>query len=192
MKKILSQKFYERDTSLVAKELLGKELVFKKNSSILSGIIVETEAYYGQNDPASHAAKGATPRCEIMFGPPARAYIYLNYGIHYLLNVVTEKKGKAGAVLIRAVEPRTGIDIMKKNRNMEDYNKLTNGPGKLTQAMGINLDYNGCKLNRGYLTIWDIDYRDFSVKECSRIGINEGSEKKLRYFIVGNKLVSKT
>ncbi len=188
---VLSEDFYARDTREVAKELVGKVLVFTKSSELLSGMIVETEAYYGVNDPASHASRGLTPRSSIMFGPPGYAYIYLNYGIHYLLNVVTEEEGKPGAVLIRAIQPISGIDIMKTNRRMANITNLTNGPGKLTRAFGIDLDFNGHSLLSKDLFISNGQEKNLLIDRSTRIGIRKGQKKLLRFFIKNNKYVSK-
>ncbi len=116
---VLNESFYERDTSLVAKELLGKILIRRTEGQTLGGFIVETEAYYGDTDPASHAFRGKTPRSKIMFGRAGIAYVYFCYGMYNLLNAVTEKQDMPGAVLIRALEPVYGIEIMKKRRKTE-------------------------------------------------------------------------
>src|SRR3989338_10306073 len=118
----LERSFYERNTQVVAFELIGKVLIFKQGDNFLSGKIVETEAYFGANDPASHAYRGVTPRNRVMFGPAGKTYVYFTYGNHYCLNIVTEKEGVAGAVLIRALEPLGGIDMMRKNRRQINVN----------------------------------------------------------------------
>ena len=136
--RVLAREFYSRDTVCVAQELLGKILVRKIGRKKLSGIITETEAYKGKNDPASHAARKMTERNKVMFGQIGKAYVYFTYGNHFMLNAVAKnEKNNAGAVLIRSIEPREGIKLMIKNRNASIISNLTNGPGKLTQAMNL-------------------------------------------------------
>ena len=188
--KPLSRKFYERDTKEVAKDLLGKVLVHRTPKGVLKGKIVEVEAYYGENDPGSHAYKGKTPRNEIMYGLPGFAYVYFCYGNHWLLNVVTEKRGKAGAVLFRALEPLEGTEIMKENRKSKEIQNLTNGPGKLTQAFGINKKHNGLDLTKSNLFITRGKKENFEIVTTTRIGIKRGKELPLRFYIKGNKFVS--
>ena len=154
--KILKYGFYNRNTAIVARELIGKILVKKDPgdlddstdqdkpySCILSGTIIETEAYFGCDDPASHAYNGITPRSRIMFGKPGVAYIYFCYGMYHMLNIVTEKAGTAGAVLIRAIIPLEGLEIMMKRRKKSGTRDLVNGPGKITCAYDINMKDNG-------------------------------------------------
>ena len=181
---ILPRKFYERDTSKVARTLLGKALVKYSGLKMVGGIIVETEAYYGQDDPASHAYGGKTRRSKIMFGRPGIAYVYLCYGMYCLLNIVTESKEKPGAVLIRALKPIWGIDIMKRRRNMESG--LTDGPGKLTIALGINIKDNGADVVRSENGLYIFDYKkgnNNKITVTGRIGIKKGEDKLLRFLI---------
>lgn len=191
--RILERSFYRRNTQQVACELLGEILVHKISRGELKGRIVETEAYFGHGDPASHASKGKTPRASIMFGKPGVAYVYLNYGIHSLLNIVTEKEGAPGAVLIRALEPLSGLDIMMRNRRLNSKENLTNGPGKLTQALGIDLSYNGMDLTqRSSLFITDRGAKEkISIAASARIGISLARDELLRYYIEGNAWVSR-
>ncbi len=167
----------------------------------MAGRIVETEAYFGPDDPASHAARRKTPRNLIMFGKPGVAYIYLNYGIHFLLNVVTERGGVPGAVLIRALEPLLGEELMLKNRPVKSIVQLTNGPGKLTQAMGIDFSFYGADLTEGDLVIMypdedpprgdgNITVQDFTIVAAPRIGISVVQNELLRYYIKDNPFVS--
>ena len=138
--RVLPRKFYMNDTKQVAKDLLGKTLVRKIGRQVISGVIIETEAYKGKNDPASHAARKKTERNKIMFGEVGHAYVYFTYGMHYCFNVVAKKEEeKSGAVLIRAIQPKQGIKRMIKNRKTDVISNLANGPGKLTQAMQITL-----------------------------------------------------
>ncbi len=196
----LSRKFYSRNTGIVAKELLGKTLVHKTDEGIISGKIVETEAYLGQKDPGSHAYRGVTKRNRIMFGPAGKAYVYLVYGNHYCFNVVTEKDGEAGAVLIRALEPREGIRLMKKHRRIDGpLTCLTNGPGKLTKALGITGSMNGIDLTGNRLFVSQIASpknksasKDSNVIATGRVGIRRGKNFPYRYYIEGSKFVSRT
>jgi len=171
--KILKQNFFSRNTLTVAQELLGKQIIREFNGNILSGMIIETEAYMGLNDSASHSSKGKTPRNSVMFGPAGMAYIYFTYGMYYLLNIVTEKEDIPCSVLIRAVEPLQGreqMEILRKRKGKE----LTNGPAKLCQAMAIDKSLNGWDLTRGE-KLWLEDYKTFSdkyIKTGPRIGIS--------------------
>ncbi len=190
--RILKRSFYNRATQIVAQELLGKFVVRETPEGRIVGQIVETEAYFGEGDSASHAARGKTLRSSIMFGPPGYAYVYFNYGMHWLFNVVTEKEGVPGAVLIRALEPLEGIDIMQTNRLSGDIRNLTNGPAKLTQAMGINGSYNGRDITKGNLYICrDKNEKKFVIKLAKRVGISSAKDDLLRYYIEKSKFVSR-
>jgi DNA-3-methyladenine glycosylase len=186
-KNILTRGFYGRDTSKVARELLGRALIKLCGSEMVGGIIVETEAYYGHDDPASHAYGGRTRRSRIMFGKPGTAYVYLCYGMYYLLNVVTEEEGKPGAVLIRGLKPIWGMDIMKKRRKISGNINPTDGPGKLTIALGINIKDNGADIvsvENGLCIFDDQEKRDdFKIAVTERIGINKGKERLLRFLV---------
>jgi len=190
IKNILPGEFYRRDTLEVARDLLGKALVKFKGSEMVGGIILETEAYYGQDDPASHAYGGKTPRSEIMFGKPGIAYVYMCYGMYYLLNVVTENEGKPGAVLIRALKPLWGIDIMKRRRNANLEDRLTDGPGKLTIALGIDIKDNGADIVKGGNRLYISDYKtggnNLKIIATERIGVKKGEDRPLR-FLIQNK-----
>ena len=141
---LLKRKFYERETVVVAKQLLGKTLTHRIGMKELSGIITETEAYRGSDDPASHAAVKITDRNKLMFGQVGMSYVYFTYGMYFMFNVVAKsKKQNAGAVLIRGIHPQKEINVMKKNRRVKDIKKLTDGPGKLTQALGITMKQYG-------------------------------------------------
>lgn len=202
---ILNRSFYERDTALTAKELLGKILLVRPEkqglkSEICAGRIVDIEAYYGLNDPASHASRGATPRSKIMFETPGIAYVYFCYGSHYIINAVTEKFGTPGAAMIRAVEPLSGFSLMSKRRETDIAKNLTNGPGKLTKAFGISKDFNGMDLVdiKSKVIIIDIDRLKLFPKvnkneivSKSRIGIKNGADELLRFYIEGNDFISK-
>jgi DNA-3-methyladenine glycosylase len=169
--------------------LLGKVLAHGP----VSARIVETEAYLGLADEAAHAWRGRTPRTEVIFGPPAHAYVYLIYGIYDCLNVVAEPEGSAGCVLIRALEPLTGIAVMKQRRWAKRTEDLANGPGKLTLAMGITLRHNGADLTRGPITISEPVREDrFEIAVSPRIGITRNTDWPLRFYIAGNGYVSRT
>jgi DNA-3-methyladenine glycosylase len=170
---ILDRKFYRCDTLQVARALLGKKLMRQINGFELSGMIVETEAYCGEADSACHAHRGKTPRNVVMFGEPGHAYVYFTYGMHYMLNLVTEAKGRPCAVLIRAVVPLDGIEEMEARRKRKGA-ELTNGPAKLCQALSIDKSLNGWDLNRGN-ELWVEDYKKIPAKSIiatPRIGID--------------------
>jgi DNA-3-methyladenine glycosylase len=191
MKKKLNRSFYNQSTLKVAKELLGKYLVVRKNGKLLSGKIVETEAYIGYKDPASHAYRGMTPRNRVMFGDPGHAYVYFTYGMHYCLNLVTEKKGYPAAVLIRALEPASGIDSMKKRRKQNELTDLASGPAKLCQALGVDLKFNGMDLCSDIIFVEDRGKVIKRIDSSLRIGVMEEKKKKWRFSIKNNEFVSK-
>ncbi len=189
-KTILNRNFYSRDTSRVAKDLLGKVLVKESGGITTSGIIVETEAYYGPDDPASHAYGGSTPRSSIMFGKAGIAYVYLCYGVYWLLNIVTEEKTIPGAVLIRGLAPVGGIgDMQKRRRTAGTGSKLTDGPGKLSIAMDIDSSDNGKDVTDPgsgiYIAESDLGSKNFTIKNTKRIGITNGKDRLLRYIVIG-------
>jgi len=186
----LSKKFYSRSTEKVAKELLGKILVHKAKEGICKGKIVETEAYFGNYNPASHAYRKKTKRNFLMFETPGKAYVYFCYGNHWLFNIVAKEDENPGAVLIRALEPIEGIEIMKKRRKTNEAKNLTNGPGKLTRALGIGKDQNGLDLTEDILFLEDSDEK-FEIVKAKRIGISKGKGRLLRFYIKNNDFVSK-
>lgn len=176
--------FYERDAAAVARDLLGDLLVHGE----VAGRIVETEAYRGRKDPGSHAHRGETERNATMFGSPGRAYVYLCYGVHEMLNVVTGPEGEPGAVLIRALKPVRGLDLMRERRGVEELEKLTSGPGKLTQAMEIDRRHDGHDLISGDLRIEAGDTVEDPVTG-PRIGLGVECDRPLR-FHDGSRFVS--
>ena len=177
----IDREFYLRDTVDVARSLLGKVLVHQTSGGVVSGRIVETEAYL-HNDPACHASRGMTPRNEAMFGEPGHAYVYFTYGFHYCLNFVTQPQGVAEAVLIRALEPLDGIELMRRNRGKASVKDLCNGPGKLTQALGIDKSLNGEDLLGERLYVLD-DATDLGeIVARPRIGIKVATEKLWRFY----------
>jgi len=185
--------FYERAADTVAVDLLGRLLVRETPQGAMAARIVEVEAYFGEGDPASHACRGMTPRNAIMFGRAGRAYVYLNYGVHYLLNVVTGEEGCAGAVLLRAVEPASGIELMMHNRPVKKIADLTNGPGKLTKALKVDINNNGTDMAHrgGGLFITAGIPEAVSIHKSPRIGISAGTNMLLRFSIRGNPYVSR-
>ena len=189
--KALSRSFYQRHTQVVAFELIGKLLIFKQKGMLLSGRIVETEAYLGSQDPASHAYRSVTPRNQVMFGPPGMSYVYFTYGNHHCLNVVTEEDGTPGAVLIRAVEPISGIEIMTKRRGQDKLEVLTNGPGKLTQAFGITREHSGLNLTKEPFYITEENSEELiPIRATKRVGISQAKDLPFRFFWLGNRFVS--
>jgi DNA-3-methyladenine glycosylase len=191
--KVLARSFFERPTLTVAKDLLGKVLVHRTRAGVAAGMIVETEAYIGEDDPACHAAPGPTTRNQPLYGPPGIAYVYLNYGIHYLVNAVTESEGAPAAVLIRALEPIDGIEVMTRRRRDGRSDIATNlcrGPGNLTQALGITLEENRLDLTSSRLAIEDRGLVPQRVAWGPRIGIRHGTERPWRCWIEGHPCVS--
>ena len=174
---ILPRKFYQKDTVIVAKRLLGKKLVRKIGNYEISGIITETEAYRHNDDPASHAYRKITDRNKVMFGGVGISYVYFTYGMHYCFNIVAKKsKVPAGAVLIRAIQPEKGIKKMQENRNLKNLKNLTNGPAKLTQALKITKKHYGIDLTKKseiYITEGE---KVKKIIESPRIGIKNGKE----------------
>jgi len=185
---ILPRSFYTQPTLKVAKELLGKVLHYRLSNAVLEGRVVETEAYL-QNDKACHASRGMTPRNAPMFGKPGFSYVYFTYGLHYCFNVVTQPEGIAEAVLIRAVEPLKGVEIMKRNRKLENLKtenvkteNLTNGPAKLCQAFRIDKKLNCVDMTTGGFVVKDDGFKPSGVKIATRIGIKLDADKLWRFY----------
>lgn len=190
---ILRRSFYNRPTLDVARDLIGKVLVHETRAGVASGIIVEAEAYIGESDPACHAAPGPTRRNAPLYGPPGVAYVYLNYGIHYLVNAVTEAEGWPAAVLIRALEPKDGIALMRRRRGKPadvDVTDLCRGPGNLTKALAIDLRQNLLDLTNSALRIEDQKDRKRVVTWSRRIGINVGVDEEWRATAAGSLALS--
>ncbi len=194
----LPRSFFTRRPRRVARELLGKVLVRRTPTALLTARVVEVEAYLGEKDPAAHAAAGQTLRNAVLFGPPGHAYVYFIYGNHYCLNVSCEPEGRAGCILFRALEPLAGIEEMANARHMKihgprDLPKLTSGPGRLAQAVGIpRARGKGCDLTdpAGSLWIGEDGYRPRGIRVTPRIGITKAADDLLRYVIAGNAFVS--
>jgi DNA-3-methyladenine glycosylase len=203
---LLNTDFFNRDPRRVARALLGKLLVRKTSRGILAGRIVETEAYLGQGDAAAHATAGLTARNAVLFGPPGHAYVYFIYGNHYCMNVSCLPDGVPGCVLLRALEPVTGVKQMAKARGLEIprdpgswrisfLKKISSGPGRMTEAMGITRARDNEKnlmSTRSDLRIADDGFRVRRIMVTPRIGIVKSAEQPLRYFIAGNPFVSAT
>ena len=191
---ILPQSFYERDPEKVARDLLGKILMRKVGDKTLSGIIVETEAYYGPGDPASRASNGMKNFNKLMWLEPGVAFIY-NVHKYWMFNVVAHEPCGVGAVLIRAVEPLEGIEIMKRNRGIIDGGRLielTNGPGKFTVAFGIDKRLNGVCLTSKNSPVYIVNNQvQVKVSSSKRIGVRADLNRDLRFYIEGNRFVSK-
>ncbi len=198
---ILPVSFYCRSTLKVLEDLIGKVLVRKSEDGLTSGVIVEAEAYTGEDDPASYAFSGRTKRSEIMYGPPGRAFVHFTYGMHHMLNLVTEREEFPAAILIRALEPREGISLMKKRRQTEELINLCSGPAKICQAFGIDRSHHGLSLFSSKSPIF-INEGERRQKEArrkegkeeliwtSRIGIGEGKERLWRAYLKGNPFIS--
>ncbi|HZB83674.1 MAG TPA: DNA-3-methyladenine glycosylase [Rubrobacteraceae bacterium] len=184
---VLQRTFYKQDPRLVAVDLLGCTLVHETAEGVTSGMIVETEAYRPE-DPACHAYKGLTMRNRTIFGRPGLAYVYLSYGVHKLLNAVCEEEGVGSAVLIRALRPHQGLEIMSRRRNRSTH--LCDGPGRLAQALGIEIDQDGSDLTDGPLYILWGDAPEGRIVSTTRIGISRGTELPWRFLIEGEKSVS--
>jgi DNA-3-methyladenine glycosylase len=195
---ILPRRFYNRPTLDVARDLIGKVLVHETRRGLASGVIVEVEAYIGESDPASHAAPGPTARNAPLYGPPGIAYVYLNYGIHYLVNAVTEAEGWPAAVLVRALEPKDGIALMRRRRvagtatrpSSLAVHDLCRGPGNLTKALGIDLKQNLLDLTGSALRIEDQKDPKRPLTWSRRIGITVGVDQEWRVSAAGSPAVS--
>ena len=196
----LPRSFFSRDPRHVARELLGKLLIRNRGKKVLAGRIVEVEAYLGSGDPAAHAAAGITPRNRVLFGPPGHAYVYFIYGNHFCLNVSCQPKGKAGCVLIRALEPLAGdLDMAwarlranPRRRGMAMH-ELATGPGRLCQAMGITRARdNGRDLADPRSGLWlaDDGYCPRRIRRTPRVGIKQAAGRPLRFIIAGNEFAS--
>lgn len=184
--------FYDRPTEDVARELLGAVLEHRTGEGVVRGRIVETEAYLGPHDPACHAAAGLTARTRTLHGPPGTAYVYFIYGMHWCFNAVTREEGYGSAVLIRAVEPLTGQALMRRRRGVVRDTDLTSGPARLCDAFGITREQDGLSLERRPLRIVQGEpVPDEQVVITPRIGIRKAAEWPLRFYMKGNRFVSR-
>lgn len=179
---------FTRDAVDVARNLIGCELCYHQEDQVYSGLIVETEAYTA-DDPASHSYKGRTLRNEAMFLPGGHIYMYRSYGIHLCFNLVTGKEGEGEAVLIRALEPRQGMELMKRNRGKQDELLLANGPGKLTQAMQMSMELCGLSLVKGKISIAKKEARRLGISP--RVGISKATERLWRFYALDSPYLSR-
>ncbi len=187
----LNRNFYNRPTVDVARDLLGKVIVYRSPRGRLSARIVEVEAYIGQaNDPACHAARGKTARNEVMFGPAGHVYIYFIYGMYHCLNFVTERRGFPAAVLLRAAEPVEGESLMIRPPSDRNPGRLLSGPGRFCRAFGLTRDQNGLDLTGDHLYLEHRFDRKIAVEQTSRIGISKGKDHLWRFFDRDSKAVS--
>lgn len=186
------QSFFNRPTLDVARELLGCELWVRQGTTVIGGRLVEVEAYIGEEDPSCHAHRGRTRRTETMYGQPGMAFVYFTYGNHWMLNFVTERRDFPAAVLIRGVEPLSGIATMRKRRMVARDYDLTNGPGKLTEAFGVSGRDNGASLRGPRLVVTRASSEvSATITTSGRIGVGEGHERLWRFFYENNPWVSK-
>jgi len=183
----LPRSFYARPTLEVARDLLGKELLWR---GTMGGVIVEVEAYLGAHDPASHAYRGETPRNRTMFGEPGHAYVYFTYGMHHCMNVVTEEKGTPHAILLRALAPSTGLELWQAARPDLPLSKMASGPGRLCRALGIDRSHDGLDLVRSDLVIRERPGKPFEVRSGPRIGISQAREMPYRFWVAREPAVS--
>jgi DNA-3-methyladenine glycosylase len=187
----LKRAFFSRDPVIVARDLLGRILFYRTPEGLLAGRVVETEAYRGEADPASHAFRGRTGRNVVMFGVPGYAYVYFSYGVHYCLNVTADAPGIAGAVLLRALEPLAGIEIMRRRGDHGPEARLLSGPGKIGRGFGLDLKDNGRDFTRGPLGLAKgIPVPDREVAVTRRIGISRAVELPYRFLVIGSGSVS--
>lgn len=191
--RVLARDFYSRDTELVARDLLGTVLECETPQGTAAGMIVETEAYLGEHDPACHAAVGRTHRTTPLYGAPGTAYVYFIYGMYWCVNAVTREEGLPSAVLIRALEPVAGLRLMRQRRPRARSDRdLCSGPGKLCLALGITRVHNGVSLQRGPLKIREgTTVSDAHVLVTPRVGITKAADWPLRWAIAGNPNVSR-
>jgi DNA-3-methyladenine glycosylase len=188
--RVLQRSYFSRETDVVARDLLGKLLLRRLFANLLGGIIVETEAYFGKDDPASRAFQGLKNYNKVMFEHPGRLFIY-NVHRYWMLNIIAHREG-VGGILIRAIEPTIGIDIMKQHRSVKSIKELTNGPGKLTLALNVDKSLNGSDVTSLDSPIYVLDNdNEYDICTSNRIGVTKDLNQHLRFFIKNNKFVSK-
>lgn len=178
----LPRGFYERPTLQVARELLGKYVVFDHPRGRLSAKIVEVEAYIGENDPACHAVRGITKRNAVMFGPGGHSYVYFVYGMYHCLNFVTESESRPAAVLLRAAEPNEGFEIMQLNSPGKNIHDILRGPGRFCRSFGLTTRHSGLDLTKDTLYLESREDRIIKIARTTRVGINVGTDKLWRFF----------
>lgn len=189
--KPLPRYFYERDPAIVAKELLGKVLIRRCPEGLTTGRIVETEAYFGKGDPASRASRKKTKLNELMWWGGGYSFVYMVHN-NWMFNVTANREGIPGAALVRAIEPLKGIELMKRRRGFDDVRILASGPGRLTKAMGITYGHHKIDLTTSkHLTVVNARLENFKISRSNRIGVSKDLKRKLRFFIEGNRFVSR-
>lgn len=186
----LPREFYARETVTVAREMVGAVLVYRTTNGLLAGRVVETEAY-GPDDPASHAFRGRTMRNRAMFGPAGHAYVYRIYGVHWCLNAVTSNEGVGEAVLIRALEPLAGIDVMRQNRGIQDVRRLCRGPGSLCQALAVTGQHDALDMTDGPLYLARSPMWAGSIVSTTRVGITQAADRPWRFYMADSPYVSR-
>ena len=187
----LTRAFFSRDPVTVGRDLLGRILFYRTPKGLLAGRIVETEAYTGEADPASHAFRGRTARNAVMFGAAGHAYVYFSYGVHYCLNVTADAPGVAGAVLLRALEPLAGVEIMRRHGDDGPEVRLLSGPGKIGRGFELDLKDNGRDFTRGPLGLAaGAPVSDHEVAVSRRIGISRATDLPFRFSVIGSRSVS--
>lgn len=191
LRNMIPQSFFDKDTTELAQALLGCELVHITPAGTTAGLIVETEAYH-QTDEASHTFYGRTPRTEVMYGPAGHVYVYFTYGMHWCFNITAEEEGIGAAVLIRALEPTQGIELMKLRRNKQNLRDLCSGPAKLVQAMGITKhDYAKPVYKDDFQLKPREEAASLSIRSGPRVGISKAKDKPWRFYIADNPFLSK-
>lgn len=189
---VLNEDFYARDTVTVARDLLGQYLVVCGPEGVSGGQVVETEAYLGLNDPASHSSRGKTKRNAVMFGPAGRAYIYQIYGMYFCFNVTTDAPDVPAAVLIRAIQPAIGVELMQSRRPGQSLRNLCRGPSRLVQALGIRKEFNGTSVVHGPIRfVAGEKIKPEDIVATGRIGVSQAADAPLRFYIAGSQYVSK-
>lgn len=189
----VTAEFFTQDPRVVAKGILGSLLVSSARGTEAGGRIVEAEAYLGGSDPGSHAAtKEITKRNVVMYGPPGSVYVYFAYGNHHMLNFVCCPQGEAGAVLVRAIEPLIGVEVMRSRRGGRPLHELASGPGKVCAALGVDLSDNATMLGQGRIVVYHWQHpRASDVGVSGRIGLSAGHDLDLRYYVRGDRFVSR-
>ncbi|UCC45811.1 MAG: DNA-3-methyladenine glycosylase [Candidatus Zixiibacteriota bacterium] len=189
---MLARSFYDRPTLEVARDLIGKHIVYYSGEGKMSARIVEVEAYIGRDDPACHASNGLTERNQVMFGKAGFSYVYFIYGMYHCLNFVTEAEGSPAAVLLRAAEPGEGLDIMRRNSPGQSDAQLLSGPGKFCRSFGLTREHNGMDLTNSLLVIENRGGPSARVATSARVGIKKAAKRPWRFFDAGSSSVSRS
>lgn len=190
MNRKLPRSFYDRPTLEVARDILGKSMIFNSASGRLSARIVEVEAYIGQDDPACHAAPGPTRRNRVMFGRPGFSYVYFVYGMYHCFNIVTEAEGLPAAVLVRAAEPTAGLEIMQSHSPKAKGATILSGPGKFCRAFGLTTEHSGLDLTGDTLYLRGAETAASEIVTTGRVGIKKAAERPYRFYLAESAAVS--